>query len=171
MNDQEGVAQAGSVAFLLAQLGAHAAMRFAERIAELELTAPQAGVLRAVAADPGRTQQAIAAQLGIAPSGLLVLLDELERRGLLARRRNPHDRRQHAVDLTDPGRDLLARVAVVARAHDDALLAALDPAERQCLRGLLGRIAAQQQLTDTHPGFRRIGGGPAPRSGTPVVVD
>lgn len=149
MNDEEGAVRGGSAAFLLAKLGAHAAIRFAERIAELDLTAPQAGVLRAVAADPGRTQQAIAVQLGMAPSGLLVLLDELERRGLLVRRRNPHDRRQHAVDLTDPGRDLLARVALVARAHDDALLAALDPAERKRLFGLLGRIAAQQQLTDT----------------------
>ncbi len=171
MNDEGDVARGGSAAFLLAQLGAHAAMRFAERIAELELTAPQAGVLRAVAADPGRTQQAIAVQLGMAPSGLLVLLDELERRGLLARRRNPQDRRQHAVDLTGPGRDLLARVALVARAHDDALLTALDPGERQQLRGLLGRIAAQQQLTDTHPGFRRMGGGAEHGRVTTVVVD
>lgn len=159
MNDVDGVARAGSGAFLLAQLGAHASARFGERIAELELTPPLAGVMRAVAGGPGRTQQAIAAQLGMAPSGLLGLLDVLERRELLERRRNPQDRRQHAVHLTDAGRALLARLMTLARAHDDALLAALDPAEREHLRGLLVRIAAEQQLTDVHPGFHRFGGG------------
>jgi hypothetical protein len=60
--------RAGS-AFLLAQLGAHATTLFAERIAPLDLTPPQAGFLRLVAAEPGSSQQAIASRLGMTASG------------------------------------------------------------------------------------------------------
>ena len=45
-------------AFLLAQVGAHAAQRFTERIGELDLTPAQVGLLRLVASRPGQSQQA-----------------------------------------------------------------------------------------------------------------
>src|SRR4249919_2525285 len=93
----------GQVAFLLAQLGGLAAMRFAERLAPLGLIPAQAGLLRAVAAEPGRSQQALSAQLGLLPSRLVALVDELERDGLIERRRNPDDRRHHALHLTIAG--------------------------------------------------------------------
>lgn len=67
----------GGTAFLIAQLGAHAAQRFAERLDELDLTPPQAGLLRAIADGPGRSQQALAAQLGTKATRLVALLDGL----------------------------------------------------------------------------------------------
>ncbi|GEL21611.1 MarR family transcriptional regulator [Pseudonocardia sulfidoxydans NBRC 16205] len=142
-------------AFLLAQIGAHAAMRFAERIGELDLTPPQTGLLRAVAAAPGRSQQALATVLGTPPSRLVALVDQLDERGLVQRRRNPADRRLHALHVTEAGEKLLQRIAEVGRAHDDAMCAALDDAERATLRALLGRIADEQGLTPgVHPGYR-----------------
>src|ERR1700759_5437185 len=75
-------ARTGS-AFLLAQLGAHAAARFADRIASLDLTPAQAGLLRLIAREPGQSQQAIAGQLGTPASRLVLLVDELEGRGLI----------------------------------------------------------------------------------------
>lgn len=142
-------------AFLLAQLGAHAAARFAERIAALELTPPQTGLLRAIAAGPGQSQQALATHLGTPPSRLVPLVDGLAERGLVERRRNPDDRRLYALHLTEAGQATLGRVAEVAMAHDDALCAALDPAERATLRELLARVAAEQGLTPgVHPGYR-----------------
>lgn len=144
-------------AFLLAQIGAHAAARFAARIAELDLTPPQAGLLRAVAAGPGRSQQALAALLGTPPSRLVALVDQLDERGLVERGRNPDDRRLHALHLTEAGAALLGRIGEVARRHDDAVCAALDEGERATLRALLGRVAAEQGLTPgVHPGYRRI---------------
>ena len=63
------------VAFVLTQVGALAAMGFAEQLAPLGLTPAHAGLLRAVAADPGRSQQAVATELGVLPSRLVVLVD------------------------------------------------------------------------------------------------
>lgn len=144
-------------AFLLAALGAHAAGRFAERIAALDLTPPQTGLLRAIAASPGQSQQAMAQLLGTPPSRLVGLVDGLADRGLVERRRNPDDRRLHALHLTAKGRELIPRIADVGRAHDDALCGSLDADERAQLRSLLLRIADNQGLTPgVHPGYRRL---------------
>ena len=149
-----------SSAFLLTQIGTHAAQEFARRVAELDLTPPQAGLLRAVALDPGRSQQAIARQLGTPATRLVALVDDLERRGLVQRRRNPDDRRLYAVDLTEAGRALMARIGRVAHEHDNALLDGLDATERERLRELLSRIAESQHLTSgVHPGYRTLGAG------------
>ncbi|AEA24817.1 transcriptional regulator, MarR family [Pseudonocardia dioxanivorans CB1190] len=144
-------------AFLLAQIGAHAAGRFAERIGALDLTPPQTGLLRAVAAAPGQSQQALASVLGTPPSRLVALVDQLDERGLVERRRNPADRRLHALYLTSAGEELLRRIADVGREHDDAICAALDDGERATLRALLARIADEQGLTPgVHPGYRHV---------------
>ncbi|MEU7813590.1 MarR family transcriptional regulator [Pseudonocardia sp. NPDC049154] len=144
-------------AFLLAQLGAYAAGRFAERIAELDLTPPQTGLLRAIAAEPGQSQQALARLLGTPPSRLVALVDGLDERGLVERRRNPDDRRLHALHLTQDGEALLRRIAEVGRAHDDAICGPLDEADRARLRDLLARLADAHGLTPgVHPGYRRL---------------
>jgi DNA-binding MarR family transcriptional regulator len=153
----ERAADGPGSAFLLSALGAYTAERFAERIAALDLTPPQAGLLGAVAADPGQSQQALARRLGTAPSRLVALLDVLADRGLLERRRNPDDRRLHALHLTAAGTRLLHRVREIGRAHDDAMCGPLAPADRDRLRSLLARLAAAHALTPgVHPGFRRL---------------
>ncbi|HEY3609516.1 MAG TPA: MarR family transcriptional regulator [Pseudonocardiaceae bacterium] len=140
--------------FLLAQLGAHAAQRFAERIAELELTPPQTGLLRCVAQRPGQSQQVIAGQLGTTPSRLVALVDGLQQRGLIERRRNPGDRRHYALHLTDAGRRCMASIGQAVRQHEDALCAGLSAAERAQLQALLARLATGQGLaTLAHPGY------------------
>jgi DNA-binding MarR family transcriptional regulator len=153
-------------AFLLAQLGAHAAARFSERIKALELTPAQAGVLRLIAWQPGRSQQDIARTLGTPPSRLVLLIDGLEERGLVERRRGREDRRQYALHLTDAGTDFMRQLAGVGVAHEDDICAGLDPGERAQLTGLLERIAARQGLTrGVHPGYR---GPDSPRSADPL---
>jgi DNA-binding MarR family transcriptional regulator len=158
MNDSsDGRPGAGSTAFLLAQVGGLAAIRFAARLAPLQLTPAQAGLLRAVAAEPGRSQQAVAEQLGLVPSRLVVLVDELERDGLLERRRDPRDRRHYALHLTTTGQQRLRDIAHLAHAHGEDLLAPLDHDERATLDQLLGRLAAHHDLTPgVHPGYRGL---------------
>src|ERR1700750_1912379 len=85
------------VAFLLAQLGAYAAERFGERVAALDFTRPQAGLLRLISREPGMSQQAVARRLRTPPSRLVALVDGLEQGGLIERRRNPGDRRNYAL--------------------------------------------------------------------------
>ncbi|MHA6630765.1 MarR family winged helix-turn-helix transcriptional regulator [Pseudonocardia sichuanensis] len=132
-------------------------MRFSERAAELDLTPPQIGLLRLIAASPGQSQQTVAQRLGLPPSRLVALVDALADRGLVERRRNPGDRRLHALHTTDAAEAVLARVAAVGREHDDALCRSLDADERAQLRSLLARIADDQGLTPgVHPGYRRL---------------
>jgi DNA-binding MarR family transcriptional regulator len=144
-------------AFLLAALGAHATARFAERVAELDLTPPQVGMLRLIAASPGQSQQSVAQELGTPPSRLVGLVDALADRGLVERRRNREDRRLHALHLTEAGEAMLGKIAAIGREHDDAICRSLDAAERRQLRALLSRIADDQGLRPgVHPGYRSV---------------
>jgi DNA-binding MarR family transcriptional regulator len=157
-----------SPGFLLAQVGAHAAARFAQRLEPLGLTPAHAGLLRLIASSAGASQQQIALALGAFPSRMVALVDELQRRKLVERQENPQDRRSHALALTADGRRTLDAIGRVAREHQDALLAALSPAERETLSQLLLRVADDQGLTrGVHPGFARMatsGGKPKGRS-------
>jgi DNA-binding MarR family transcriptional regulator len=165
----------GRPAFLLAQVGAHAASQFAERLGVLELTPPDVGILRLLRVAAGPSQQELAAKLQIHPSRLVAILDNLEKRGLVERRSNPDDRRLYSLHLTKDGGELLERIGKVAREHQDALLAALSREERNELTTLLLRIADQQGLVrGVHPGYQRLGGprrseaNDAPVHGRPV---
>jgi DNA-binding MarR family transcriptional regulator len=146
------------VAFLLAQLGAHAARRFGERIANLGLTPPDAGMLRKISDDPGISQQALAEYLGIMPSRMVALLDELESKKILVRKRSTRDRRNYALALTGLGRQALVDLSRIAAEHEDALCAALNEEEKLQLRDLCRRIAEEQGLKrGVHPGYRQLG--------------
>jgi DNA-binding MarR family transcriptional regulator len=149
---------ADAVGFLLSQLGAHASALFAERVASLNLTPPQVGFLRLVGSEAGLSQQAIAGRLGMAPSRLVPLIDDMEARGLVERRRDPQDRRNHALYLTEKADRLMGQLNGVAVAHEEAICAGLDPKERQQLAALLQRVAANQGLEPgIHPGYRLMG--------------
>ena len=148
---------AGSPAFLLAQVGAHAAARFAERLGPLGLTPAHVGSLRIIAASEGASQQEVATRLGMFPSRLVALVDELQDRGLVKRVENARDRRIYSLVLTTEGRELLERIGRVAREHQESLLTSLTTDERDQLASLLRRIADQQGLQPgVHPGFARL---------------
>lgn len=148
-----------SVAFLLSQVGAHASARFAERLEPLGLKPPHSGILFVIEQADGLSQQALGEKLGMFPSRLVAILDELQKRGLVERRDNAADRRSYALYLTKAGRQTLQQIRHVGQEHQDALCAALNQAERAQLAGFLTRIAAEQGLTPgVHPGLRRAGG-------------
>ncbi len=144
------------MAFLLAQVGALAAARFAERLAPLGLAPQHAGLLRLIGATAGQSQRALGDRLGILPSRLVVLVDELEERGLVERRDEPGDRRSYALHLTEAGRTMLGEVGHLAREHGESICSGLEPEERRQLAALLARIADRQGLVPgVHPGYRR----------------
>ena len=136
----------GGLAFLLVQLGLHGARQFGARLAPLGLEQRQAGMLLRLAVNQGRSQQAIAEMIGVNATRMVFLVDELEKLGLVERRRNPADRRSHALYLTGTGTATVDRVRAVAAEHEAALAAALTAPERAQLTGLLRRIAAEQGL-------------------------
>jgi len=159
--EQAGPEQAArkrtNVAFLVAQLGAYAAERFGERAAALDFTRPQAGLLRLISREPGLSQQAVARRLGTPPSRLVALVDGLEERGLIERRRNPGDRRNYELHPTHAGVQDKAALVRVSLEHEQAITAPLTQAERAQLSKLLGKLAAAHGLVPgIHPGYRNL---------------
>lgn len=145
------------VAFLLTQLGTRAAERFAEAVAELDLTPPLVGILRIVRAEPGLSQLELARRIGVVPSRVVTFVDELERRGLVQRTRDAADRRVNLLTLTADGVDTVTRIGRVARTHESRLTASLSADERRRLLGLLTRIADDLGLEPgIHPGYRHL---------------
>jgi DNA-binding MarR family transcriptional regulator len=137
--------------FLLAQLGLHAAARFAERLAPLGLHPRHFGLVTHVAGGDGQTQQQLADKMGIHRNVMVGLLDDLEDRGLVQRRRHPADRRAHALHLTEAARDLLAQAQHAADEYDAELLAALDETDQARLITLLQRVTAHARLPCRRP--------------------
>jgi DNA-binding MarR family transcriptional regulator len=84
-------------------------------------------------------QQQLCEWLWLDPNNCVLLLNELEERGYLERRRDPADRRRHIVDLTDDGREALERAERAQESLEDEVLAGLSQEERATLRSLLQR--------------------------------
>lgn len=133
-------------AFLLAQLGARASSRFAERTREIGLSPSDAGVLRLLGRNPGLSQRAIADRLGAVPSRVVSLIDSLQARGLVERERSRTDRRNYELRLTDEGAQVLRQLREIAEAHEAELLAPLTGEQRAQLESLLAQLAVANSL-------------------------
>jgi DNA-binding MarR family transcriptional regulator len=159
-SERSGKPQKAGVAFLLAQVGAHAAAKFAERLEPLKLVPAHAGILRAINGESGISQQKLAKLLGMFPSRLVLVLDEMEKSDFLERKASPSDRRTYALHLTAKGRDKLQAIGRIAGEHQDNLCTALSATEQEALKKLLSQIAGEQGLTPgVHPGYKQIGRG------------
>jgi DNA-binding MarR family transcriptional regulator len=147
---------ADSISFLLVQLGFHAARQFGERLAPLGLEQRHAGMLTRLAQNAGKSQQAIAELVGVNATRMVFLVDELEGLGLVERRRNPGDRRSHALYLTEAGAAMLERVRAATTEHEARIGAGLSDAERTQLLGLLRQLARERGLgPHALPGIRQ----------------
>ena len=147
-----------NVAFLLSQVGAFASQNFVKRLAELDLQPPLFRVMNAIDAAEGLSQQAIGDAIQAPPSRMVAIVDELERRALVERRRQPDDRRAHALHLTAKGRQLLGRGRRIAAVHEKELTKGMSKAERERLVSLLQIIVAEQEIgPGVHPALRDDG--------------
>ena len=91
------------------------------------------------------TQGAIADTLGYDRGQLVGLLDELEERGLVERRRDPNDRRRHLVRLTGDCKGMLRRLRSLAKQIEDDFLSPLSEKDRANLHALLLRLAEKHE--------------------------
>jgi DNA-binding MarR family transcriptional regulator len=113
---------------------------FMRAMADQRITPGQFGVLVMIEANPGISQSALARALGIERSTMVAVLDELERRGLAERRSARHDRRSHALALSEAGGALLADLKPQVRRHEKRIARDLSRDETQQLIALLRRI-------------------------------
>jgi DNA-binding MarR family transcriptional regulator len=147
----------GGVAFMLAQIGSHGADRFAERIAFLGISLPHAGIMRIIAATPSCNQQALARILGVLPSRMVILIDELAAKGLVERKRSTKDRRHSQLVITAAGERMLEKLFKLAVEHESDLCAGLTAEERETLAKLCEKIVIRQGLTPgVHPGYKKL---------------
>jgi DNA-binding MarR family transcriptional regulator len=128
-----------SPSFLLAQL-VREARRIGTRVNEDDLRMPHVMVLASLEWFGPAAQRDISGRLRIDASDLVSVLDELEARGLVERRRDERDRRRYVVSITTAGARALHSWTVSAQKLNDILLAPLDEDERDRLHEMLVRI-------------------------------
>lgn len=124
----------------LAQEASFAA--FARRTGQSDLRPGRFAILRIIAANSGLSQTALSTAAGRDKSTLTPALADLEKRGLIQRRRAPRDRRSYALHITPEGEAVLRDLSGHAAAHDAALDALVGTEQREMFLAILRRIAA-----------------------------
>lgn len=131
---------------MLSSLGYAVSRRFHAVLEPLELEPGEFALLRAVAANEGEPQNALAERLHISPSWMVAIVDDLERRELLERRPHAHDRRVRTLHLTAAGRKLMKQAGQKAQQFDRQVTEPLSETELEQLLELLQRVAAGLDL-------------------------
>lgn len=114
-----------------------------------QLTLTQLSVLRALRDGP-HTAGRLGTALGLSPTSVTRLVDRLERRGLVSRRRESDDRRYVEIRLEPAGERLLGQVKVVKGSALHAAAESMDPAERSRLTSGLRRLIELARAADAH---------------------
>jgi DNA-binding MarR family transcriptional regulator len=131
-----------STAFLLARVGVAIKMRVIDELGQAGCGGYEYGVLAMLGEGAQETQAAIADSLGVDRSQLVGVLDTLEKNGLIERRRDPHDRRRHAVSITADGKRQLVRLRSTVRELEESILEPLDDETRRALHEALFLVAS-----------------------------
>jgi DNA-binding MarR family transcriptional regulator len=142
-------------ACLISQLDVHVQEQLIEQLAPLGIHPRHFGMLSLLLGQDGLSQHQLCGPLGVHRNVMVGLVDEMEQRGLVERRRHPVDRRAHAVHLLPAGRQLQAEADVLVSAFEAKLLGGLDAAEARTFVSLLKRVSERAGLHhEVHPGLR-----------------
>lgn len=130
-----------STSFLLKRLGWEIKDRALQAFESTGLNPQHHAVLSVLEEGAPEAQGTIADALGYDRSHLVGLLDELEQRGLVERKRDPADRRRHVVKLTPAGKETLVRLRSIVKRFEKEFFAPLDAEQRETLHSLLRLLA------------------------------
>lgn len=151
---RDAVGRLDNLAFLLSQLGFVASRGFHMALVPLGIEPRHFLLMRHLLQVEGRSQQALGEMLGIPPSRMVAVVDQLEALGLVERRANPSDRRARALHVTPAGRRLMGKAFEVAIQYSTGFGTTLSPEERRQLVDLLQKLAAEKRLAmGVHPGL------------------
>lgn len=118
-----------------------ATKRFFSVLSDMGITPGQIGVLTLIANNGGLTQSALSRGVGVDRSTMVAVIDRLEETGLVARARAERDQRAYALQLTQKGDTLVAKLLERLQSLEDELLTKLSREERDTLVSLLRKMA------------------------------
>ena len=134
-----------STLVLLKRLGFNAKQHSFDEYEKVGLSPYHHAILAMLDEGVPDTQAAIADSLGYDRGTLVGLLDELEEKGLVERKRDPDDRRRHLVRLTGDGKRALGKLRTLAERLEDEFLAPHDAEQREQLHSLLLVLAGRHE--------------------------
>ncbi|MER6945379.1 MarR family winged helix-turn-helix transcriptional regulator [Nonomuraea sp. NPDC000554] len=126
---------------VLAYSGQIANVRIKKAMAQHGLKPAHGHVLLLLSEQGARSQQSLAETLGVDPSVLVAILNDLESDELAVRRRDPADRRRHIVEISARGKQLVTEIQTAIAAVEATLFADLDADEIATLHRLLARVS------------------------------
>lgn len=116
---------------------------FRRAMGEKSLAPRQFSALSLIVQFPNITQSELAGKLGIERSGLVAIIDDLEKRGFVLRQAVRGDRRLQALEVTEQGSSTYEAALTLVKEHEDALLSDFSEDEIATLVGLLQRIRSK----------------------------
>lgn len=133
--------EAGYLGYLLRQASVAHRSRFEQELATLGVTTPQFAVLTMLANYRGLSNADLARLSLLTPQTVSVIVSNLIKAGLVERRKHAvHGRIQH-IDVTDAGREVLARCRKPVQRDEQWLKRDLSPTEEQIVRRWLVGLA------------------------------
>ncbi len=128
--------------YLLNRAGARIATSFGEEVRPLGATVQMWRVLAALRERDGRRMGDLSGTTSIEVSTLTRLVDSMETKGLVARRRAADDARVVELSVTAAGRRLTQKIVPIAERYERVALAGFSAAEADRLRTALRRLYA-----------------------------
>jgi DNA-binding MarR family transcriptional regulator len=140
----------GSAGFLLSRVGTAVQAGFKELIGQWDIRPQQFAILRALSAAGEAFQQELCQSLGIDSGNMVELVDGLEAREFVLRRRDPRDRRRYLLAMTEEGQTAFAAMTKAVDEYDAQFLKPLDQGEQAAL------VLALTKLYVTTPEGQRV---------------
>ena len=113
---------------------------FEAAMQRLDLTQKQTSVLWLIDANGGVSQIALANELGMDRASMMAIVDRLEERGMIVRKRSAEDGRRQELTVTAKGRKVLAQAKTAIHDHEKWIAAKFSRGE------LAGFVAALKRL-------------------------
>lgn len=114
---------------------------FFAALSDLDMTPTRFTLMLLIRENPGIRSVDLARVLGVARSGMVRLIDDLEQRELISREIDKKDRRNQSLALTGQGRRKLSHMEKTVEQHEARMTSDLSKNEREKLLELLWRVA------------------------------
>jgi DNA-binding MarR family transcriptional regulator len=124
----------------LIRLEARMQAAVAERLRMIGVSIPQCDVLTTLSEQEGVSQQELAKRLYVTKGNISGLLDRLEAAGFVERRSTANDRRQYAIFLTEPGREMAEKAIAVQHQWVASIFGRLSEADLEAFETQLLRL-------------------------------